>query len=138
MNRAFVITVLAFSFCGPLSGFADYPIFFDRLNKTDDPLVAQDEYGPVHQGTTLNRTDFDPRYHSRFRYYFKSGESLTADPAYVGALQRDLRRLGYYCGEIDGIFSREVSGAIARMQKNYSMTVTGTLTNTVRRALHLP
>ncbi len=42
-------------------------------------------------------------------YYFESGDNLTADPAYVGALQRDLRRLGYYCGAIDGIFSREVS-----------------------------
>ena len=71
-------------------------------------------------------------------YYFESGTSLISDPAYVGALQRDLRRLGYYCGEIDGIFTREVSVAIARMQKNYSMTVTGTLTVPVRRALHLP
>ena len=36
-----------------------------------------------------------------------------ADPAYVGALQRDLKRLGYYCGRIDGVFSDEVSFAIA-------------------------
>jgi len=71
-------------------------------------------------------------------YYFQSGTSLISDPAYVGALQRDLRRLGYYCGEIDGNFSQDLSGAIARMQKNYSMTVTGTLTVSVRRALHLP
>ena len=55
-------------------------------------------------------------------YYFQSGTSLISDPAYVGALQRDLRRLGYYCGEIDGVFSPGVSDAIARMQKNYSMT----------------
>jgi len=59
-------------------------------------------------------------------------------PSYVGALQRGLRRLGYYCGPIDGIFSAEVSNAIAHMQKNYSMRVTGTLTDGVRRALHLP
>ena len=63
---------------------------------------------------------------------------MIAEPAYVGALQRDLHRLGYYCGEIDGIFSLDVSDAIARMQKNYSMPVTGTLTVPVRRALHLP
>jgi len=49
-----------------------------------------------------------------------------------------LRRLGYYCGPIDGVFTAEVSDAIARMQKNHSMTVTGTLTVPVRRALFLP
>ncbi|PYK69446.1 MAG: hypothetical protein DME45_02145 [Verrucomicrobia bacterium] len=61
-----------------------------------------------------------------------------SDPAYVAALQRDLKRLGYYCGRIDGIFSDEVSFAIARLQKNYSMRVTGELNEPVRRALHLP
>ena len=60
------------------------------------------------------------------------------DPAYVGALQRDLRRLGYYCGPIDGVFSDDVSDAIARLQKNYSLRVNGTLSDPVRRALHLP
>ena len=60
-------------------------------------------------------------------------------PAYVGALQRDLKRLGYYCGPIDGVFSDEVSDAIARLQKNYSMRVTGDAEPIqVRRALHLP
>jgi peptidoglycan hydrolase-like protein with peptidoglycan-binding domain len=49
-----------------------------------------------------------------------------------------LKRLGYYCGPIDGIFSDEVGDAIARLEKNYSLRVTGTLTNPVRRALHLP
>ena len=33
---------------------------------------------------------------------------------------------------------KEVSDAIARLQKNYSMRVTGTLTEPVRRALHMP
>jgi peptidoglycan hydrolase-like protein with peptidoglycan-binding domain len=56
----------------------------------------------------------------------------------MGALQRDLARLGYYCGPIDGVFSDEVSDAIARLQKNYSQSVTGTLTIPVRRVLHLP
>ena len=63
---------------------------------------------------------------------------LIAKPAYVGALQRDLSRLGYYCGPIDGVYSDEVSDAIASLQKNYSMRVTGTLTVPVRRVLHLP
>ena len=103
-----------------------------------DPLAAHDEWGLVHQGAVLNPTDTAPRFHWRPLYYLEGGRDLIAQPAYVGALQRDLRRLGYYCGEIDGIFSPQVSDAIARMQKNYSMRVTGTLTIPVRRALRLP
>jgi peptidoglycan hydrolase-like protein with peptidoglycan-binding domain len=68
----------------------------------------------------------------------ESRRELAAQPAYVGALQRDLQRLGYYCGPIDGMFSPDVSDAIARLQKNYSMRVSGSLTIPVRRALHLP
>jgi peptidoglycan hydrolase-like protein with peptidoglycan-binding domain len=49
-----------------------------------------------------------------------------------------LRRLGYYCGPINGVFTPEVSDGIARLQKNSSMRVTGTLTDPVRRALHMP
>src|SRR3954447_638774 len=105
---------------------------------SNDSLAARDEYGLLHQSPTLYPTDTAPRYHWRPLYYLESGHDLENQPAYVGALQRDLRRLGYYCGQIDGIFSAEVSDAIARMQKNYSMRVTGTLTIPVRRALHLP
>ena len=133
MNRAFVIIVLAVSFCAPLPCLADEPPFH-----VNDPLAARDEYGLLHQDPSLSRTDFARRYSRRLPYYFFSGTSLIAEPAYVGALQRDLHRLGYYCGEIDGIFSLDVADAIARMQKNYSMPVTGTLTVPVRRALHLP
>jgi peptidoglycan hydrolase-like protein with peptidoglycan-binding domain len=71
-------------------------------------------------------------------YYFKGRNELILDPAYVGALQTALRRLGYYCGPVDGVFTPEVSYAIARLQKNYSMRVTGTLTTPVRRALFMP
>jgi len=60
------------------------------------------------------------------------------DPGYVGSMQTALRRLGYYCGPVDGVFTAQVADAIARMQKNYSMRVTGTLTDPVRRALHMP
>ena len=63
---------------------------------------------------------------------------MITDPAYVGALETALRRLGYYCGPVDGVFTVEVSEAIARLQKNYSQRVTGTLTVPVRRALYLP
>ena len=103
-----------------------------------DSLAQGDEYGLLHQGKDPNPTDYDARNHCRFVYYFKTSEQLVAEPAYVGALQRDLHRLGYYCGPIDGVFTPQVSDAIARLEKNNSMRVTGTLTIPVRRALHLP
>jgi peptidoglycan hydrolase-like protein with peptidoglycan-binding domain len=53
-------------------------------------------------------------------------------------MQTALRRLGYYRGPVNGVFTPEVSDAIARLQKNSSMRVTGTLTVPVRRALHMP
>ena len=103
-----------------------------------DALAARDEYDLLHQTPTVRATDFAPRYSWRWAYYFKAKEQLMVQPAYVAALQRDLKRLGYYCGPIDGVFSDEVSFAIARLQKNYSMRVDGELTDPVRRALHLP
>ncbi|HEY7000575.1 MAG TPA: peptidoglycan-binding domain-containing protein [Candidatus Udaeobacter sp.] len=111
----------------------DYDIF-----RSVDPLAQRSEWGLVHQGKTLNATDFAPRYRWRWCYYFKSPEHLLAQPGYVGSMQTALRRLGYYCGPVDGVFTPEVSYAIARLQKSYSMRVTGTLTGPVRRALHLP
>jgi hypothetical protein len=114
--------------------FADRPFFH-----ATDSLAPRDEWGLVHQSrTTVYSTDYAPRYPWRPLYWLESGRQLAAQPAYVGALQRDLARLGYYCGPIDGIFSPEVSDAIARLQKNYSIRVTGTLTVPVRRVLHLP
>jgi hypothetical protein len=111
----------------------DYGIF-----RSTDPLAQRDEWGLVHQGPQVNATDFAPRSHWRWCYYFKSREQLLLQPAYVGSMQTALRRLGYYCGPVDGVFTPEVSYAIARLQKNYSMRVTGTLTEPVRRALHMP
>jgi hypothetical protein len=111
----------------------DYDIF-----RSVDPLAQHDEWGLAHQGKALNATDFAPRYKWRWCYYFKATEQLIVQPAYVGSMQTALRRLGYYCGPINGVFTPEVSEAIARLQKNYSMRVTGTLTDPVRRALHMP
>ena len=111
----------------------DYDIF-----RSVDPLAQRDEYGLLHQGKVVNATDFAPRYHWRWCYYFKAPEQLIVQPGYVGSMQTALRRLGYYCGPIDGVFTPEVADAIAHLQKNYSMQVTGTLTDPVRRALHLP
>jgi len=113
------------------------PLFF-FYDPSQDPLAQRDEFGLRHQMPALNPTDLAPRHAARLAYYFKSGQALTRDPAYVGALQVALRDHGYYCGPIDGIFSPSVADAIARMQKNYSLVVTGTLTVGVRRALHLP
>jgi hypothetical protein len=111
----------------------DYGIF-----RSIDPLAQRDEWGLVHQGRSVIATDFAPRYRWRWEYYFKAREQLLLDPAYVGSLQTALRRRGYYCGPVDGVFSQEVSYAIARLQKSYSMRVTGMLDNPVRRALHMP
>ena len=113
------------------------PLFF-FYDPYQDPLAQRDEYGVFHQSPGLNPTDVAPRHAMRLAYYFKSGEALMSDPAYVGALQIALRNNGYYCGPIDGIFSPRVTDAVAHMQKNFSLTVTGTLTVGVRRALHLP
>jgi len=115
----------------------DYDVIDDVFRSTD-PLAQRDEYGLLHQGRHVNATDFAQRYRWRFDYYFKAPEQLIMQPGYVGAMQTALRRLGYYCGPIDGVFSDDVSDAIARLQKNHSMRVSGTLTDPVRRALHLP
>ena len=111
----------------------DYGIF-----RSTDPLAQRDEWGLVHQTPHVKATDFAPRYSWRWMYYFKGHDQLVLDPAYVGSLQTALHRLGYYCGPVDGVFTAEVSYAIARLQKNYSMRVTGTLDVPVRRALHMP
>ena len=115
----------------------DYDIIDDIFRSTD-PLAQRDEYGLLHQGKRVYETDFAPRYKWRWIYYFKANEQLILQPAYVGSMQAALRRLGYYCGPINGVFTPEVSDAIARLQKNYSMRVTGTLNEPVRRALHMP
>jgi hypothetical protein len=136
MKRFGVLFIAMFLVCGGAHGFIiDEEIFSAH---SEDSLAPRDEQGLLHQMPTVHATDFDRRYTRRWIYYFKSNEQLIVEPAYIGALQRDLRRLGYYCGPIDGVFSDEVSDAIARLQKNYSMRVSGTLTNPVRRALHLP
>ena len=104
-----------------------------------DPLAQYDEWGRLHQSPSTGPTDFERRrYHTRLTYNMQSGRKLMNDPAYVGALQVALRRTGYYCGSIDGVFSPEVVEAITRLQKNHSMRVTGNLSLAVRRALHLP
>ena len=131
---------LALIFC--LSATIAYADEFDVVDydifRSVDPLAQRSEWGLGHQGKTVNATDFAPRYKWRWIYYFKAPEQLILQPAYVGSMQTTLRRLGYYCGPVNGVFTPEVSDAIARLQKSYSMRVTGTLTEPVRRALHMP
>lgn len=122
--------------CSGVRGFIIDEEIFSRFSV--DSLAPRDEYDLLHQMPRVRATDYAYRDSRRWVYHFKTNEQLMADPAYVAALQRDLRRLGYYCGRIDGVFSDEVSFAIARLQKNYSMRVTGELDGPVRRALHLP
>ena len=116
----------------------EYDIVDYDFIRSVDPLAQRDDWALLHQGKTLNATDFAPRYKWRWSYYFKSNEEVIQQPAYVGSMQTALRRLGYYCGPVNGVFTSEVSEAIARLQKNSSMRVTGTLTVPVRRALHMP
>jgi putative peptidoglycan binding protein len=116
----------------------EFDVIDSDIFRSVDPLAQRSEWGLVHQGKQLNATDFAPRYHWRWCYYFKAPEQLILNPGYVGSMQTALRRLGYYCGPVDGVFTPQVSDAIARLQKNYSMRVTGTLTDPVRRALHIP
>ena len=104
----------------------------------NDGLSPRDNWGKLHQSPVVLPTDLEPRYSVRFHYYFKGAGTLQNDPAYVAAAQTALLRLGYHCGEIDGIFGTETSDAIARLQKNYALRVTGNLNVAVRRALYLP
>lgn len=134
MNRIYALMFGLIAIFSSATAFAlDDPLFHST-----DSLAARDDYGKLHQGPWLNSADFESRYTWRPLYYLQSSAALASQPAYVGALQVALRRVGYYCGEIDGNFTPAVSDAIARMQKNYSMRVTGTLTIPVRRALFLP
>jgi hypothetical protein len=116
----------------------EYDVLEYDIFRSVDPLAQRDEWGLLHQGRAVNATDFASRYHWRWEYYFKAPEQLIVQQAYVGSMQTALRRLGYYCGPVDGVFTPAVADAIARLQKNYSMRVTGTLTDPVRRALRLP
>jgi Putative peptidoglycan binding domain len=136
MKRLGIVLIAIFLGSNGASGFIIDEEIFSRFSV--DSLASRDGQGLLHQMPTVRATDFDRRYTRRWIYYFKGNEELMAQPAYVGALQRDLRRLGYYCGPINGVFSDDVGDAIARLQKNYSMRVTGMLTDPVRRALHLP
>jgi hypothetical protein len=133
-----IVLALIFALGAAIVQADEFEVLSHDIFRPTDPLAQRDDWGLVHQGPHVNATDFAPRYRWRLCYYFMAPEQLILQPAYVGSMQTTLRRLGYYCGPVDGVFTAEVADAIARLQKNYSMHVTGTLTNPVRRALHLP
>ena len=133
-----IVIALIFALGAAIVQADEFEVLSHDIFRPTDPLAQRDDWGLVHQGPHLNATDFAPRYRWRLCYYFMAPEQLILQPAYVGSMQTTLRRLGYYCGPVDGVFTAEVADAIARLQKNYSMHVTGTLTDPVRRALHLP
>lgn len=134
MKQRFLVLIATVGLAAS-SAFAldDAPLFHSR-----DPLSQRDSWGSLHQSPALTETDFAKRESWRLFYYSKSRTVLAADVAYTAALQTALQRNGYYCGPLNGYFSPEVSEAIARLQKNHSMRVTGSLTVPVRRALYLP
>ena len=138
MKRVLLLICASVCLLPVVSCWADTDSLFFFFDPYQDPLAPRDEYGVFHRTPRVNRTDFDPQHSLRVHYYFESGEKLVTDPAYVGALQTCLHNNGYYCGPIDGVFSDRVAEAITRVQKNYALQVTGTLTVGVRRALHLP
>jgi hypothetical protein len=131
------LSILAVVICGGASA-AKAQAYAQPLFHAKDALAPRDEWGLLHQMPWPNGTDYAPRYPFRALYWLEGKHDLVRQPAYVAAMQRDLQRLGYYCGPIDGVYSDDVGEAIAKLQKNYSMRVTGTLTIPVRRALHLP
>jgi len=133
-----IVLALIFALGAAIVQADEFEVLSHDIFRPTDPLAQRDDWGLVHQGPHVNATDFAPRYRWRLCYYFMAPEQLILQPAYVGSMQTTLRRLGYYCGPVDGVFTAEVADAIARLQKNYSMHVTGTLTDPVRRALHLP
>ncbi|MGZ5023779.1 MAG: peptidoglycan-binding domain-containing protein [Chthoniobacterales bacterium] len=133
MKRHGLCLVLFAASC--LSVYAADDYHFDHVRTA---LLPRDEWGILHTSKVLNETDYAHTEAWRLFYYNKSGHELERDPAYMGAVQEALRRNGFYCGPIDGVFSDEVSNAIAVLQKNYGHHVNGRLTVSVRRALYLP
>jgi hypothetical protein len=137
MKRMALALILG-SLAATIAHADEFDVLSHDIFRPTDALAQRDEYGLVHQSPHVNATDFAARYHWRWMYYFKAPEQLILDPAYVGSMQTALRRLGYYYGPVDGVFTPAMADAIARLQKNYSMRVTGTLTDPVRRALFMP
>ena len=102
-------------------------IFFDRpFFHHTDTLAPRDDWGLLHQSrTTLYETDFAPRYSPRAAYYGMSGRELITQPAYVGALQRDLARLGRRRGGGANVHRVDNRGSASRRDLRWRRNVPG-------------
>src|SRR2546427_5650322 len=118
--KRMALALIVGSLAATIAHADEFDVLSHDIFRPTDSLAQRDEFGLVHQGPHVNATDFAPRYHWRWVYYFKAPEQLILDSAYVGSMQTALRRLGYYCGPVDGVVTPVVSDAIARLQKNYS------------------
>lgn len=133
MKRHGLCLVIFAACCLSARGADDY--HWDRVRTS---LLPRDEWGILHTTKQVYEADYAHTEAWRIFYYNKPGHELVRDPAYMGAVQEALKRNGFYCGPINGIFTDEVSNAIAVLQKNYGYHVNGQLTVSVRRALYLP
>ena len=93
---------MLFAFSSAQAFILDEEIFSIR---SIDSLAERDEYGLLHQGKDPIQPTGTRAIIAGLFITSKASEQLIAEPAYVGALQRDLHRLGYYCGPIDGVFT---------------------------------
>jgi hypothetical protein len=83
--------------------------------------------------------DYYPGYYGEVEQeYYDAGVSASVDQTpdpNVTAVQSDLTKLGYFHGEIDGLFGRQTRDAVARYQTDQQLPVTGTLTTETLQSL---
>src|SRR3984893_17253903 len=101
--KKMILVVLLLSLRATLANVGDILCDSPFFHSTD-ALAPRDDLGLLHQSRTVYETDFAPRYWWRPLYWLEGERDLSGQPAYVGALQRDLRRLGYYFWAIGGRF----------------------------------
>jgi hypothetical protein len=82
---------------------------------------------------------YDPGLYQDQEYYDQDNykSSAQSTDAIVADAQKRLSQLGYYRGEIDGIFGAETRRAIVRYQRNHGLRATGYLTTDTLQTLGL-
>ena len=105
--------------------------------RPSDTLAQRDEYGLLHSSTVIYPTDLEPRYHWRPLYYLEGEHDVARMPAYVGALQVALTRLGYYRGPIDGIMGPGTSYAIRAYERDHGLRMDGVISGQLIRNMGL-
>lgn len=82
--------------------------------------------------------DYYPGYYADVEPYYNGEGVADAVPApddNVAAVQKDLTRLGYYRGPIDGLYGRATRDGVAHYQAAKHIAVTGTLTRQTLQSL---